>query len=73
MTGRGFIEVEDDSLSSCSFPFIVAEPEICSEICNLETVIEAAETADDIQIKAKLMEEKTQSNEFHTRNGLAPS
>ncbi|CAK8534583.1 unnamed protein product [Lathyrus sativus] len=64
MTGRGFIEVEDNSLSSCSFPFLVAEPEICSEICNLETVIEAAETADDIQIKAKLMEEKTRAMNF---------
>ncbi|XP_058722874.1 squamosa promoter-binding-like protein 1 [Vicia villosa] len=64
MSGRGFIEVEDDCLGSCSFPFIVAEPEICSEICNLETVIEAAETADDIQIKAKLMEEKTRAMNF---------
>ncbi|KAK2396199.1 squamosa promoter-binding protein [Trifolium repens] len=64
MTGRGFIEVEDNGLSSCSFPFIVAEPEICSEICNLETVIEAAETADDVQIKAKLMEEKTRAMNF---------
>lgn len=64
MTGRGFIEVEDNSLSSCSFPFIVAEQEICSEICSLETIIEAAETADDIQIKAKLMEEKTRAMNF---------
>jgi hypothetical protein len=59
-----FTQVEDNGLSSCSFPFIVAEPEICSEICNLETVIEAAETADDVQIKAKLMEEKTRAMNF---------
>ena len=45
-------------------PFIVAEQEICSEICKLENVIEAAETADDIQIKTKLMEEKTQALYF---------
>ncbi|KAH1147880.1 hypothetical protein GYH30_042833 [Glycine max] len=64
VTGRGFIEVEDNGLSSCSFPFIVAEQEICSEICKLENVIEAAETADDIQIKTKLMEEKTQALYF---------
>ncbi|XP_047180545.1 squamosa promoter-binding-like protein 12 isoform X1 [Vigna umbellata] len=64
LTGRGFIEVEDNGLSSCSFPFIVAEQEICSEICKLENVIEAAETADDIQMKTKLMEEKTQALYF---------
>ncbi|KAK7328546.1 hypothetical protein VNO77_22656 [Canavalia gladiata] len=63
-TGRGFIEVEDNGLSSCSFPFIVAEQEICSEICKLENVIEAAETADEIQIKTKLMEEKMQALYF---------
>lgn len=59
-----FTQVEDNGLSSCSFPFIVAEQEICSEICNLENVIETAETADDIQIKAKLMEEKTRALYF---------
>ncbi|TKY72966.1 Squamosa promoter-binding protein 1 [Spatholobus suberectus] len=64
VTGRGFIEVEDHGLSSCSFPFIVAEQEICSEICKLENVIEAAETADDIQIKTKLLEEKTRALHF---------
>ncbi|KAK7354511.1 hypothetical protein VNO80_19975 [Phaseolus coccineus] len=64
VAGRGFIEVEDNGLSSCSFPFIVAEQEICSEICKLENVIEAAETADDIQIKTKRMEEKAQSLYF---------
>ncbi|KAK7304052.1 hypothetical protein RJT34_15060 [Clitoria ternatea] len=64
MIGRGFIEVEDNGLSSCSLPFIVAEQEICSEICMLENVIEAAETAEDIQIKAKLMEEKTRALYF---------
>ncbi|ESW10549.1 hypothetical protein PHAVU_009G219200 [Phaseolus vulgaris] len=64
VAGRGFIEVEDNGLSSCSFPFIVAEQEICSEICKLENVIETAETADDIQMKTKRMEEKTQALYF---------
>ncbi|KAE9604599.1 hypothetical protein Lal_00010826 [Lupinus albus] len=65
VTGRGFIEVEDNGLSSCSFPFIVAEQEICSEICKLDNVIEAAESAaDDIQVKTKLMEEKTRALYF---------
>ncbi|KAG5038810.1 hypothetical protein AAZX31_07G216400 [Glycine max] len=64
VTGRGFIEVEDHGLSSCSFPFIVAEQEVCSEICKLENVIEEAETTDDIQIKNQHMEEKTQALDF---------
>ncbi|KAG4387999.1 hypothetical protein GLYMA_09G082000v4 [Glycine max] len=64
VTGRGFIEVEDNGLSSCSFPFIVAEQEICLEICTLDNVIEAAEMADDNQIKTNLMEEKTQALYF---------
>ncbi|KAF7837651.1 squamosa promoter-binding-like protein 1 [Senna tora] len=64
VTGRGFIEVEDHGLSSCSFPFIVAEPEICSEICNLESVIEAAENCKDIQMRSKQIEEKTQALDF---------
>ncbi|CAL0304865.1 unnamed protein product [Lupinus luteus] len=65
VSGRGFIEVEDNGLSNCSFPFIVAEHEICLEICKLDYVIEAAEAAaDDIQIKTKLMEEKTRALYF---------
>ncbi|XP_019414799.1 PREDICTED: squamosa promoter-binding-like protein 1 [Lupinus angustifolius] len=65
VTGRGFIEVEDNGLSNCSFPFIVAEQEICSEICKLDNVIEAAEAAtEDIQVKTKLMEEKTRALYF---------
>ncbi|KAL9240752.1 hypothetical protein vseg_014936 [Gypsophila vaccaria] len=34
--GRGFVEVEDYDLTGCFFPFIVAEPELCYEICTLE-------------------------------------
>ncbi|KAE9602536.1 hypothetical protein Lal_00050023 [Lupinus albus] len=62
--GRGFIEVEDHGLSSCSFPFIVAEEDVCSEICEVENVIEAAEATNDIQMKNKQMEEKTQALDF---------
>ncbi|XP_028783232.1 squamosa promoter-binding-like protein 12 [Neltuma alba] len=64
VTGRGFIEVEDFGLSSCSFPFIVAEPEICAEICNLESVIEAAEICRDVRMRSKQMEEKTRALDF---------
>ena len=56
--------MEDHGLSSCSFPFIVAEQEVCSEICKLENVIEAAEATDDILIQNKQIEEKTQALEF---------
>lgn len=56
--------MEDHGLSSCSFPFIVAEPKICSEICNLESVIEAAENCKDIQIRSKRIEEKTRALDF---------
>ncbi|KAL0433864.1 UNVERIFIED_CONTAM: Squamosa promoter-binding-like protein 1 [Sesamum latifolium] len=44
IVGRGFIEVEDHSLSSSFFPFIVAEKDVCSEICNLESIIDGTET-----------------------------
>ncbi|XP_023764294.1 squamosa promoter-binding-like protein 1 isoform X1 [Lactuca sativa] len=45
--GRGFIEIEDDSLSSSFFPFIVAEEDVCSEIRTLETDI------DDSKLEAR--------------------
>ncbi|XP_054806005.1 squamosa promoter-binding-like protein 12 [Prosopis cineraria] len=64
VTGRGFIEVEDHGLSGSSFPFIVAEPEICTEICDLESVIEAAEICEDVQMRRKQMEEKTRALDF---------
>lgn len=37
-------QVEDHGLSSSFFPFIVAEKDVCSEICTLESIIEAANT-----------------------------
>ncbi|KAG6667860.1 squamosa promoter-binding-like protein 1 [Carya illinoinensis] len=62
--GRGFIEVEDHGLSSSFFPFIVAEREVCSEICMLEHAIEVAENADEIQRVPELLEAKTQALDF---------
>ncbi|KAK9934121.1 hypothetical protein M0R45_021277 [Rubus argutus] len=64
VTGRGFIEVEDLGLSSSFFPFIVAEQDVCSEICMLEDAIEAAETADDIQVEPEILEAKNQAMDF---------
>ncbi|GAB4830631.1 Cysteine desulfurase mitochondrial [Ancistrocladus abbreviatus] len=49
IAGRGFIEVEDNGLSSSFFPFIVAEKDVCSEICMLETVLELMGTDEDAQ------------------------
>ncbi|KAG6759853.1 hypothetical protein POTOM_036346 [Populus tomentosa] len=62
--GRGFIEIEDHSLSSSFFPFIVAEPEVCSEIRMLEDAIQVAETTTDIHALAETMEIKNQSLDF---------
>ncbi|RDX63790.1 Squamosa promoter-binding-like protein 1, partial [Mucuna pruriens] len=57
MNGRGFIEIEDQGLSSSFFPFIVVEEDVCSEICALEPLLELSETDPDIEgtgkIKAK--------------------
>nr|QMV47666.1 squamosa-binding protein-like 1B [Paeonia suffruticosa] len=62
--GRGFIEVEDHGLSSSFFPFIVAEQDVCSEICMLEGTIEAPETADVIQEETEKMKAKNQALDF---------
>ncbi|XVE82356.1 hypothetical protein DITRI_Ditri15bG0142100 [Diplodiscus trichospermus] len=64
VSGRGFIEVEDHGLSGTFFPFIVAEPEVCSEICCLEGVIETALPIVDIDKNAEKMETKNQALDF---------
>ncbi|XWS08429.1 hypothetical protein CRYUN_Cryun40dG0001800 [Craigia yunnanensis] len=64
VSGRGFIEVEDHGLSSTFFPFIVAEQEMCSEICTLEGVIETAVPTVDINKNAEKMETKNQALDF---------
>ncbi|XP_021756978.1 squamosa promoter-binding-like protein 1 [Chenopodium quinoa] len=56
VVGRGFIEVEDYGLSGCFFPFIVAEPEICSEICMLERVMETVGTDEGINRRNDALE-----------------
>ncbi|KAF7804965.1 squamosa promoter-binding-like protein 1 [Senna tora] len=49
MHGRGFIEVEDQGLSSSFFPFIVAEEDVCSEIRVLEPLLESSVNDSDIE------------------------
>ncbi|CAK8544455.1 unnamed protein product [Lathyrus sativus] len=61
MNGRGFIEIEDQGLSSSFFPFIVVEEDVCSEICVLEPLLESdtypdAEGAGKIQAKNQALD-----------------
>lgn len=63
MTGRGFIEVEDHGLSSSFFPIIVAEKDVCSEICMLESTIEMTDIDEDGCGTGKL-ETKNQAMDF---------
>ncbi|KAB5527320.1 hypothetical protein DKX38_021167 [Salix brachista] len=63
LTGRGFIEIEDHGFSSSFFPFLVAEEDVCSEICTLEGVLEFNETDADFGETAK-MEAKNQAMDF---------
>ncbi|KAL4579205.1 hypothetical protein LXL04_015343 [Taraxacum kok-saghyz] len=63
ISGRGFIEIEDDSLSSSFFPFIVAEDDVCTEICTLESDI-------DIDMsEGEEEEERTKAMEFVNEMG----
>ncbi|XP_058766752.1 squamosa promoter-binding-like protein 1 [Vicia villosa] len=61
--GRGFIEIEDQGLSSSFFPFIVAEEDVCSEIRVLEPLLELSETAPDIEGTGKI-KAKSQAMDF---------
>ncbi|KAJ1425609.1 Ankyrin repeat-containing domain [Sesbania bispinosa] len=63
MNGRGFIEIEDQGLSSSFFPFIVAEEDVCTEICVLEPLLELSETDPDIEGTGK-MKAKSQAMDF---------
>lgn len=45
-------QVEDYGLSSSFFPYIVAEKDVCSEICSLESLIEVADAAANTDNKA---------------------
>ncbi|XP_031097262.1 squamosa promoter-binding-like protein 1 isoform X1 [Ipomoea triloba] len=64
VTGRGFIEVEDHGLSGSFFPFIVAEEEVCSEICTLESSIDLADTACDSQQEPGKLEARSRALDF---------
>ncbi|KAL4030480.1 hypothetical protein IC575_008717 [Cucumis melo] len=61
--GRGFIEVEDDGFSSSSFPFIVAEEDVCSEICSLQSALELTDTCSNSGETAEL-EGRSNAMEF---------
>ncbi|XP_014492405.1 squamosa promoter-binding-like protein 1 [Vigna radiata var. radiata] len=63
MNGRGFIEIEDQGLSSSFFPFIVVEEDVCSEICTLEPLLEISETDPDIEGTGKV-KAKNQAMDF---------
>lgn len=62
--GRGFIEVEDQTLGTSFFPFIVAEKDVCSEICTLESALELAETTSGIKGKTEHSATHNQALEF---------
>lgn len=61
ISGRGFIEIEDDTLSSSFFPFIVAEQDVCSEIRMLENVLSITE---NIEKEKKEFEARALALEF---------
>ncbi|XP_037496239.1 squamosa promoter-binding-like protein 1 [Jatropha curcas] len=63
VSGRGFIEIEDQGFSSTFFPFIVAEEDFCSEIRMLENVLDFTETNADVNGIGK-MEAKNQAMDF---------
>ncbi|CAA0829446.1 Squamosa promoter-binding-like protein 1 [Striga hermonthica] len=54
--GRGFIEVEDHGLNSSFFPFIVAEKDVCSEICSLESIFEGDDDTEESDIRNQALE-----------------
>ena len=63
INGRGFIEIEDQGLSSSYFPFIVAEEDVCSEICVLEPLIEVSDIDPDNEGTGKI-KAKNQAMDF---------
>ncbi|XP_022862056.1 squamosa promoter-binding-like protein 6 [Olea europaea var. sylvestris] len=44
VTGSGLIKVEGHGISSSFFPVMVAEDDVCTEICTFESEIELAMT-----------------------------
>ncbi|XP_058083204.1 squamosa promoter-binding-like protein 1 [Magnolia sinica] len=64
VSGRGFVEVEDDGLSSGFFPFIVAERDLCLEIRTLESAIEASECDAAAHKRTDVMKARNQALDF---------
>ena len=56
--------MEDHGLSSSFFPFIVAEQDVCSELCMLEGSIDVVETAEDMLRETGKMEARYQALDF---------
>ncbi|KAK2418891.1 squamosa promoter-binding protein [Trifolium repens] len=63
INGRGFIEIEDQGLSSSFSPFIVVEEDVCSEICVLEPLLESSDTYPDVEGAGKI-QAKNQAMDF---------
>ncbi|KAM0833435.1 hypothetical protein ACQ4PT_064272 [Festuca glaucescens] len=63
-SGRGFIEVEDYDQSSLSFPFVVAEESVCSEIRMLEEKLNIITFGDTLEEREVLMASRSRALEF---------
>ncbi|WOL03234.1 squamosa promoter-binding-like protein 6 [Canna indica] len=68
-TGRGFIEFEDCGLSNGFFPFIVAEEDVCSEICMLEEYINIASCGDQLEGRSCKHNSRNQALDFMNELG----
>ncbi|XP_071692076.1 squamosa promoter-binding-like protein 1 isoform X2 [Rutidosis leptorrhynchoides] len=69
ISGRGFIEIEDDSLSSSFFPFIVAEQDLCSEIRTLESDLAVTEVHENTEKEKKQIEARARALDFLNEMG----
>lgn len=63
-SGRGFIEVEDCDQSSLSFPFVVAEESVCSEIRMLEHELNLIAFGDTLEGREDLMASRNRALNF---------
>uniref|UniRef100_A0A0D3EMS7 SBP-type domain-containing protein n=1 Tax=Oryza barthii TaxID=65489 RepID=A0A0D3EMS7_9ORYZ len=63
-SGRGFIEVEDHDQSSLSFPFVVAEEDVCSEIRTLEHLLNLVSFDDTLVEKNDLLASRDRALNF---------
>ncbi|KAH9325646.1 hypothetical protein KI387_005824, partial [Taxus chinensis] len=67
LSGRCFIEVEGHDLRGSFFPLIVAEHDICAEICTLERYIEIPSNASQHEVTQKSalqVKDRTEAIEF---------